>query len=38
MTKPGGCIQCEPPICHENQPEKAHCTGGIVACGGAHCP
>jgi hypothetical protein len=33
------CFLCEPPSCHTDPSTgKEHCTGGIYACNGAHCP
>ena len=36
-VKTYGCVQCEPPTCHDASGET-HCTGGYQACNGAQCP
>ncbi len=36
-VKTYGCVQCEPPSCHDASGET-HCTGGYQACNGAQCP
>jgi hypothetical protein len=37
VTKGWGCVQCEPPVCHDADGCQ-HCTGGRQACGDEVCP